>query len=159
MDGSRGTFTSAHELLDRLRARQAELGLSNEALEEICEFAPRELDKYLGPARTKFPGLLKVCLMMDALGLSGTLYVDARKVERAAKEWREQGRRRQAAIRSDNPRVSQAMVRRAAPAVAAQMGRKGGERRWLGTTKADIDTHIARMNAARLRKRLGAKRR
>jgi hypothetical protein len=154
-DTHRGTFTGAHELLDRLRARQLELGWSNEMLEDACLMAAGEVDKYLGPGRTKFPGLLKVMDMMVALGLSGTLQADPVRLERIER----QGRRKAAAVREANPRVSRPMLKRAAPIVAAQMGRKGGERRWSGTTRADIDAHIARMNAARLRKRLGAKRR
>jgi hypothetical protein len=136
MDGC-GTFTSAHELLDRLRARQAEIGLSNEALDNLCDFTRGQCDKYLGPARLKFPGLFHLMCMMDALGLSGEFHVDMAKVARMTPSWRLEGRRKMAAIRNENSRISQAMVKRATPQVRSQDARNAVNARWSRTTQKE----------------------
>jgi hypothetical protein len=155
MDTHRGTFTGAHELLDRLRARQAEIGLSNAELDDICGWpGGGVVDKYLGPSRVKWPGMDVIFRMMYALGLSGELVVDDAKVARMTPIWRASGKRKIAAIRNENPRVSKAMLQRAAPAVAAQMGRKGAEKRWKGTTAADLDAHCAMMRQIKEQKAL-----
>jgi len=126
----RGTFTGVHELLDLLRRRQAEIGLSNEGLEDICEFAAGMVDKYLGPSRSKWPGLDAVFRMMYALGLSGSLHVDLRKVEKVTPLWRKAGKRKLAAIRTETARVSKAAVKRARSVVLSELGRRGNEIRW-----------------------------
>lgn len=142
MDTGRGTFTSAHELLDILRRRQAEIGLSNEALEYLAGLTAGEVNKYLGPGREKFPGLFKLICMMDALGLSGSAHVDLKKVERMTPRWRLAGKRRMAAIRAENPRVSREMIRRAAPEVLRRRAQAGG------IARRDRMTAVARIESA-----------
>jgi len=126
----RSGFTSAHELLDGLRARQAEIGLSNAAMADLIGVNQGQVDDWLGPSRVKAPGLFYLMALFDVLGLSGRLMVDAAKMERMAPRWQDAGKRKLKAVRTVNSRVSQAMVKRAVPEVARQMSRL----RWDATT-------------------------
>lgn len=156
-----GRFADMHGLLDIIRQRQIELGLSNAALDAMCDWPGGVVDKYLGPSRTKTPGMFALFLLLNALGLSGTLYVDERKAARRQKDWDSEGQRCERAVRPP-ARVSKALVARAAPVVMAEMGRRGAMVRWQGIEPSERAAHVAAMNKARLaihRKRLGAKRR
>lgn len=124
-----GSAATPDELLDLIRRRQIELGLSNEMLEEVCGFSVGQIDKYLGPTRSPrwSPKLETLSTMLDALGLSVTLWIDATKVERFRKVRGSQGRRMANYARPQNGRISKALLKRAAPSVAREMGKKGGE--------------------------------
>jgi len=132
-----------------LRRRKDDLGLSDAALEEMGEFAAGQVSKYLGPAMEKSLGKLSLPIVLDCLGLSGTLYVDDRKVARYGHLWATEGRRSEAGIRREHSRISVAVMRRA--------GRKGGLARW-----AEVDPesrqHIARKLAKRRWRNTDAKR-
>jgi hypothetical protein len=52
-----GLLRTPDDVLTALRARQNELGLSNEALEHAAGFCGGTVNKYLGPAREKCPTL------------------------------------------------------------------------------------------------------
>src|ERR1700719_2186727 len=107
-----GTFADPDGLVTLLRARQVEFGLSNEGLERLCGFAGGQVDKYLAPAREKAPGAFVLATLMDALGVSGALYVDPAKVARLSKAWAREGRRSASSVRVETPRVSKRSVRR-----------------------------------------------
>jgi len=131
-----GSAATPDELLDLVRRRQIELGLSNASLEDICLFAAGQIDKYLGPTRSPrwSPKLETLSTMLDALGLSVTLWIDATKVERFRKARGRQGRRMANYARPENGRISKALMKRAGPSVAREMGRKGAEARWKKST-------------------------
>src|ERR1700719_4452384 len=94
-----GVFADPDGLVTLLRVRQVEIGLSNEGLERLCGFAAGQIDKYLGPSREKAPGAFVLATLMDALGVSGALYVDPAKVARLSKAWAREGRRSASSVR------------------------------------------------------------
>lgn len=132
-----GTFDGPDAMVTLLRARQVELALSNEALEEICGFARGQVNKYLGPSREKAPGAFVLCTLMDSLGLSGVLYVDPTKVARLSKAWAREGRRRGSNVRGEPSRVSKVIVKRARPEVLRERSRQAALARWKATTREE----------------------
>jgi hypothetical protein len=144
-----GTFTDYASFIALLRRRKDSLGLSNEALDELAGFTRGHTDKLLGPAETKGIGRATFEPLLDALGLSGTLYADPAKAERLAGRWE----RRQAASIREPGRIAKAAVARVRPVVLRELAAKGGAARWAGSTPADRAAMIHKMNAARLAKR------
>jgi hypothetical protein len=114
-----GVFADPDGLVTLLRARQVEIGLSNEGLERLCGFAAGQVDKYLGPSREKAPGAFVLATLMDALGVSGALYVDPAKVARLSKAWAREGRRSAASVRVET-RVGKSVMSR----VMRDLGKK-----------------------------------
>jgi hypothetical protein len=86
--------------------------------------------------------------LLDALGLSGTLYADPRRALDPPPE-----RRRERYIR-EHRRVGKEAIAKARPIVAREMGRK--EKRWVGSTPEARTAAVQKMNAARLAKRRSA---
>lgn len=130
-----GRFADAQELLDLLARRRSELGLSNEKFDRICGFAGGQSDKYLGPTRLKSPTVANLEIMLTALGLSGTLTVDAAKVASSGRLWMREGRRNDESVRPPQ-RVSKALIRRAAPEVRRISASLAAHARWKKTTPA-----------------------
>ena len=114
-----GVFADPDGLVTLLRARQVEIGLSNAGLERICLFAPGQADKYLGPSREKSPTLFTLITIMDALGVSGALYVDPAKVARRSKAWAREGQRVTSSVRVET-RVGKSVMSR----VMRDLGKK-----------------------------------
>jgi hypothetical protein len=155
-----GVFADPDGLVTLLRARQVEIGLSNEGLERLCGFAAGQIDKYLGPSREKAPGAFVLATLMDALGVSGALYVDPTKVARLSKAWAREGRRSASSVRVETPRVSKRAVKRvmqhlgkkgmtSVATVATEAGRKGGKSRWANSTPEQRSQAAIYMNHVR----------
>jgi hypothetical protein len=123
-----GAFTDPESLLALLRRRQDDLDLSNAALEHLCGFASGQIDKYLGPTRTKRPTLSTLAILMDGLGLSGVLVVDEAKAVRVQKRWTKRG----VGGRAGSGRVSR--LRRVKAETLTELARRGGNARWAGAT-------------------------
>jgi hypothetical protein len=147
-----GSFTDPDALVELLRARQVELGLSNEALERICGWTGGIVDKYLGPSRVKTPGATTLAILMDALAVNGVLMADDAKAARMQRAWDREGRRRERAVRPA-ARIAKAALARARPLVMAELARKGAVKRWAGATPEQRAAAVDKMNAARLSKR------
>src|SRR5258706_2651265 len=132
-----GNFATPDELLDMIRRRQHDVGLSNAGLEHICGLAAGQVDKYLGPTRCKSPTLYTLGLMMDAVGVSATLWIDATKAERMGKAWRSFGKGKAAGVaRTLNGRISKLAVKRSRPLVLREASQKANAARWGKTTPA-----------------------
>jgi transcriptional regulator with XRE-family HTH domain len=80
-------LASADALLTAVRARQNELGLSNEAVEDLAGFCAGTVNKYLGPAREKSPTIRTLFLMLEAMGVGLVLAEDAEAVQRMRTRW------------------------------------------------------------------------
>lgn len=130
-----GDFRTAAELLDLLRARQVDIGLTNESFERICDLAAGGANKYLGPTHEKWPGILMVSMFMDALGVSGSLWIDAAKVAKVEAAWRDEGKRKDRYVRPSE-RISKVALKRARPLVVREMGSRGGSSTWAKVPKA-----------------------
>lgn len=130
------TFTGADELLGLLRRRQEELGLSNQALEEVTGLRAGDVNQALGPSREKSPTLHKLMLLFDALALSGTVHADPTKEARVRPLWRRAGTRAVQYVRPP-PRVSRVAVKRAKTVVLSEAAQRAARARWDKTTPAE----------------------
>jgi hypothetical protein len=144
-----GTFSDYASFVALLRARKNELGLSDLVLDELAGLAGGYSQKVLGPTQVKGIGPLSFTGLLDALGLSGTLYADPAKVARLSGQWQ---RRDRAGVR-ENHRLGKVAIAKARPIVMAELATMGGKARWKDATPEDRAAMIARMNAARLAKR------
>jgi hypothetical protein len=145
-----GSFHDYGSFVALLRQRKERLGLSNEALDELAGFTRGHVDKLLGPVPVKGIGAVTFGPLLDALGLSGTLFADPAKAARLAGRWE----KRKAALVRDKGRIGKAAVARVRPGVLAELAAKGAAARWAGMTPADRARHVAKMNSARRAKRL-----
>jgi hypothetical protein len=110
-----GTFTDYQSFVALLRARKEVLGLSDLALDELAGLTSGHVGKLLGPSQVRGIGPLTFGILLDALGLSGTLYVDPAKVASLGKI----EQRKASHVRSEH-RVGKTAIRR----VMRELGRK-----------------------------------
>jgi hypothetical protein len=144
---------SADAVLDAVRARQNELALSNESLEDLAGFCGGTVNKYLGPSREKMPGLAPLYLMLQAMGLGLAIVEDPEATKRMAGRWT---RRHEGSIH-DNGRLAQVALRRARPIVMTELARMGAAARWAGMSPEERREHIELMNLGRRIKSLAGK--
>jgi hypothetical protein len=144
-----GTFTGEATLIELLRKRQLDLGLSNEGLEHVCGFAGGAVDKYLGPSRTKAPTAAPLARLMDGLGLRGQLVVDAARTAQVTRAGKRQARRAH-----PSNRISKVALKKARPVVLGELARTAAAAGWKRTTPEARAEVIHRLNSARLAKRL-----
>jgi hypothetical protein len=113
-----------------LRQRKDELGLSNMQPDAIAGFCEGYVDKLIGPAGTTGTGPATFGPLLDALGLSGTLYADPAKAARVAGRWD----KRRAGSGHPPPHIAKAAVARVRPVVLAELAARGAAKRWAGAT-------------------------
>jgi hypothetical protein len=144
-----GTFTDYDGFVALLRARKEQLGLSDMALDHLAGLAHGHTGKLLGPAQERRLGVSTFGVLLNALGLSGTLYVDPAKAAALADRMTP---RRSASVHP-NGRISRAMVKRARATVLHELARKAVKARWAKSTPEARATTVAALNAARAAKR------
>jgi hypothetical protein len=140
---------SCDELADALRARQDQLQLSNEFLEQCCGLTRGHIDKLLGPARTKNLSQFTLDCLLSALAIQLIPEPDVEQETRM--------RERRWEIRDECQvrrigRVSDVVMERCRPHLFAALGRSGGTKRAASLT-AKQRSRIARV-AAQTRWRL-----
>jgi DNA-binding phage protein len=118
-------------LLSALSARQVELGLSNEALENLAGLCRGHVQKVCGPSRERSPTLRTVDRMLTALGLSIILIRDPEKFDRVTQH----PRRDESHVRS---RLSAGTIKRARPIIIDELLRRAARRRWRGVPTRDF---------------------
>lgn len=123
-------WITANEVLDALRARQNALELSDATVDDIAGLATGHTNKALGPSREKSPNLFTLMSIVGALGLGVQLVEDPASL--VGRRWVR--RKKNGVVDS---RISKLALRRAAPVVMAEAGRKGGTIRWKGVSPAD----------------------
>jgi hypothetical protein len=138
-----GTFTDYDSFVELLRARKAELGLSNDVMDDLAGLARGHSDKLVGPSQTKGIGPVTFGLVLDVLGLSGTLYVDPAKAAKLEERWR-RDQRMESRARNNKP-VNPTMVRRA----LRQHLTAATRTRWDRTTPEAKAAFIAMLNEKR----------
>jgi hypothetical protein len=114
------------ELVDLLRARKDELGLSNEFLEAQCLMAAGSCTKYLGRAPIKNLTGSKLGDILAVLACQLRLEPDPDQEERMQGRWE---RRDAGKVHAPKRRVSKARFEVARPLVHEAMARAGGEAR------------------------------
>jgi hypothetical protein len=144
-----GTFHDYQSFVALLRARKAELGLSDLALDDAAGLTGGHSGKLLGPAQVKGIGRQTLTALLDALGLSGTLYADPAKVARIAGQWE----RRHENYAHTNGHIGRAAIARARPAVLRDLARRAASKRWAGSTPEQRRATVEKLNAARAAKR------
>lgn len=111
-------------LIIAVRARVAEVGLNSRALDELSGLTPGYSGKLLGAARTHSFGMDGLLAMFATLGLKMSIEIDPEQEAVMRPHW-EPG---QALQRRPNrlARLGETTIRRVLPAVAREMGRRGG---------------------------------
>lgn len=84
------------DLIDAMRARVAEIGITMEMLDELTGLQSGYCAKLLGPARIKTLGVLSFNLLMEAMALQFEPQTDMAKARELEARW--EGRERPAAI-------------------------------------------------------------
>lgn len=139
---------SAGDILDALAARKDALGLSNAFIEDMAQLAAGQIDKMLGPARTRPLNVFKLGDLMEIFALDIVLVHSQAKAERMAGKWEKREMRN---VRQAH-RVSKAALKRAKPLVIQEMSALGNAARKL-LLPATEQRRIA-LKAARARARL-----
>jgi len=116
---------SRDDLVEVLRARKDELGLSNEFIEEALLMTSGGADKILGPTRQKGLSWPVAFDMVELFGGKLVFQIDPATEARMRQRWE----RRDPAKVHPSTRVSRAILARAAPLLFAALGRAGGTKR------------------------------
>jgi transcriptional regulator with XRE-family HTH domain len=124
-----GGFSDYDQLISALRDRIGALGLSYRVLEEIAGLCEGAAGKYLSDVRVKNLSVGSLIQIAEALGVRGVLISDERLLQkyRPMYERRDEGKAHRAA--SAAKRLGPVTLRRVMSPVAAEMGRRGGEKR------------------------------
>jgi hypothetical protein len=125
------------ELVDLLRERKAELGLSDAFVEEQCLMGAGSYTKYLGRAPIKNLTGSKLGDILAVLGCRLRLEPDPDQEERMRARWE---RRDAGKVHAPRRRVSKALMEVARPLVLEAMARAGGEaraRKLTGTQRSE----------------------
>jgi hypothetical protein len=114
------------ELVELLRARKVELGLSDEFIEAQCLMAAGSCTKYLGRAPVKNLTASKLGDVMAVLACRLRLEPDPEQEVRMRPRWE---RRDNSRVHPSNRRISQAVMEIARPLVLEAMRSAGGRKR------------------------------
>jgi hypothetical protein len=152
--GEIGVFRNYPELVALLRRRKGELGLSDAALEALGGFSAGQVNKMLGPSTEKSMGRLTFPIVLDCLGLSGTLFVDPAKVAKRQERWAREGRRRSSCIREEHARPSKVMIKRARRQVLYELARRAALARWAATSRKERQAISAQLHLAKAFKKM-----
>jgi hypothetical protein len=123
-----GEASSHAELLDVMRKRQLELGLSNELVDHIACLSQGHCDKLLGPGRQRGLSQLSLDALMGALAVR---LIIAEDPERAA-QMRPRWEGKDASQVRMPARIAKDLIARVRPAVLRDLGRRAGQARWRG---------------------------
>lgn len=111
--------TDYNSLIDAIRLRKDELGISNADLEELAGLSPNHVDKVLGPSHSKGLSGMVISVLMDALAFDFIIEPNKKKEERIRKRFKQRAAtkvRGQRRLMKDH-RLSLAM---------SEAGKKGG---------------------------------
>lgn len=112
------------DLIDAMRARVAELGITMQTLDELSGLQPGYSAKLLGPARIKTLGPMSFDALLGALALELVPQSDINAAQKMEARWEA----RERPIPSVGKRLSMAAERRFTPLIAREMGRRGGKK-------------------------------
>lgn len=128
------------DLVDALRARKDELGLSNAFIEDRLKMCGGACDKYIGPSQTKFMSVYLMFRMLAMMGLRLTVEDDP-NADVKLLERREDGK-----VHPPRRPLGRKVMERAKPLVARQMGVDGARAR-LAMQSAQQRSEIAQTAA------------
>jgi hypothetical protein len=81
------TVTDYDEMIDALRARMAELGVTNETIGAIAGLAGGYVGKLLAPSRIKKLGVMSFGVMLQSLGLKLLVVEDTKTSAKMRPQW------------------------------------------------------------------------
>ena len=119
-------ITCRDDLVEILRARKAELGLSNSYVEHQLQMGDGNADKFIGPMPTKGMSLSVVLDMVELLGGRLVFEVCPETEARMRKRWEGRDEKR---VHPPKRRLSKKLMELAKPLLFAELGRVGGRRR------------------------------
>jgi hypothetical protein len=131
------------ELIDALRGRVDELGLTMQTLDDLSGVQQGYCAKILGPAQSKSLGPISLGCLLQALGLSLQVVEDPEAVAMIGHRWERRAPAHHAS------RVSKAAMARILPLILRHLASRGGKARHTKLTSEER-SRIAR-EAARAR--------
>jgi hypothetical protein len=148
-----GIARNHDELVELLAQRKADLGLSNEFVDQIGGLAAGACDQILGPSRRKNLGKTSMDILLEVFAADITLTLSTEKLRRMEKRY--EGRVKSQVRQPPNGRVSKHVMKRVAPLVRKEFAQSGVEARMAMLT-SEHRSGIARKAAkTRWRKRGG----
>jgi len=149
------TVSTYDEMIEALRARKAELAISNETLDRLTQWAPGYAGKVLGDAQSRRLGPLTLWEMLAALGV-GLQLVEVMTAEELATRFGDKIVSRnglQAREANRLAKLGRRAVNRALPEIVRELGKRGGKARMANMTKRQMRQHQRRAGKARWRKK------
>jgi hypothetical protein len=127
-----GTFADCDALIERLRERATELGLTYRVIDELAGFGEAYTGKLLGAVRAKAMTISSMLALAGALGVKAVLVADAEMTARMRPRWESRDGAKVHSRRQ--PRLGTTTLKRILPAAASEMGRRGGKARMAALT-------------------------
>jgi hypothetical protein len=120
-------FSDYDGLIEVLRERAANIGLSYGTIDGLCEFAEGQAGKYLADARARQLTIAPLLKIAEVLAIKGLFVEDAELKRRMQPMW-EMRDAAKAHARRRAP-IGDVTLRRFLPTIAAEMGRRGAANR------------------------------
>lgn len=149
------TFHDYAGMVEAFRQIKDHLGLSNAALDELCNFTSGHSDKLLGPTGARGFGPLTLNAMFWALAVKVEITIDLDRAREMEAYW--EGRFAPN-VRHETTKISKALIKRAKPHVMRDFGRIGGQVRAHLLSPEQVKA-IARKAAHARRRKLTRKQR
>jgi hypothetical protein len=130
------------DLVDTLRSRKEQLGLSNAFVEAQLQMADGGCDKVLGPSQIKGMSILVMLDMIELFGARLVIQVNAETEAKMQGRWE----RRNERLTRPHRRFSKELLALARSQLFAELGKRGGARRAASLT-AKQRSEIARSGA------------
>lgn len=122
MNAPLAIIRSQDDLVEAMRARKDELGLSNQFCDEVGGLSSGHTDKVIGPSRTKPMSRMMMDLMLEMLAMELHAYPNLEAAQRMESRW--QGRETRN-VRPDGVKVSKKLLARAKPLVLKDLSALG----------------------------------
>jgi hypothetical protein len=120
-----GTFRDYDALIAAIRDHAATLGIPYRLIDELANLATGTTGHVLGDAQTKRLGMMSFLAMTETMGLRGVLYVDQHLVDQMRPHWQRGDMKKAHSKRL--ARLGRTAMKRVFPAVASEMGKRGGQ--------------------------------
>jgi hypothetical protein len=119
-----GTLDDYGAMLEFLKDRMRMCGLTYDSLDALAGLSDGHSSKLMGGAMVKMFGIMSLLAVTRALGIKGVFLIDQRAAGQMREHWGEPVDNRRKASRRYP--IGKATIDRVMPAVAREMGRRGG---------------------------------
>jgi hypothetical protein len=142
-----GRFDDYDALVERVRERAADIGLSYQMIDEISGLAEGHCGKVLADLRARQMGLNTFLAITQSLGIRAVFFADEKLTAQMAPLYEKRNQNKAHARRRAS--LGPVTLKRVLPAVASEMGKRGAVAR-MNRTTPEMRTQLARA-AARAR--------